>query len=54
MVSKLFGLVTLPLSLAMKLVRLPFTIMGCISKLGCLLVVFGIPVGLIVLVINLT
>ncbi len=50
---KLFGLVTLPIRLAMKLARLPVTIMSCITKLGCLLVVLGIPVGIVVLVIYL-
>ena len=50
---KLFGLVTWPISVALKLLRLPFTIMGCITKLGCLLVVAGIPAGIIALVIFL-
>ena len=54
MIFKLFGLVTLPLSLAMKLIRLPLTIMSCITKLGCLLVVIGIPAGIVVLLIYLT
>ena len=51
---KLIGLVTLPIRLALKLLRLPFTIMSCITKLGCLLVVIGIPVGIIALVIYLS
>ena len=49
----LFKLVTLPISLAFKLIRLPLTIMSCITKLGCLLVVIGIPVVIIVLIIYL-
>jgi len=28
--------------------------MSCITKLGCLLVVIGIPVGIVVLIIYLT
>ena len=51
---QLLGLVTLPLRLALKLIRLPLTIMSCITKLGCLLVVIGIPVVIIVLIIYLT
>ena len=46
---KLLGLATLPLRFAIKLMKLPFTIMSCITKLGCLLVVVGIPVLIIVL-----
>jgi len=53
MVFKLLKLVTLPVSIALKLARLPFTIMSCITKLGCLLLVVGIPVVIIVLVIKL-
>jgi len=41
----------LPISLMMKLMKLPFTIMNCITKLGCLLVVIGIPVVIIVVII---
>ncbi len=41
----------MPISLMMKLMKLPFTIMSCITKLGCLLVVIGIPVVIIVLII---
>ncbi|MCH2511706.1 MAG: hypothetical protein MK158_04505 [Dehalococcoidia bacterium] len=51
---QLLGLATLPLRLAIKLMKLPFTIMSCITKLGCLLVVIGIPVGIVVLIIYLT
>jgi len=51
---QLLGLSTLPLRLAIKLMKLPFTIMSCITKLGCLLVVIGIPVGIVVLIIYLT
>ena len=51
---KLIGLVTLPIRLALKLLRLPFTIMSCITKLGCLLVVIGIPVAIVVAVIYLS
>ncbi|MCI0900599.1 MAG: hypothetical protein J4N70_06670 [Chloroflexi bacterium] len=51
---KLIGLVTLPIRLALKLLRLPFTIMSCITKLGCLLVVIGIPVAIVVVVIYLS
>tara|TARA_B100000315_G_scaffold37023_1_gene31622 strand:+ start:20542 stop:20703 length:162 start_codon:yes stop_codon:yes gene_type:complete len=48
---KLLGLLFLPISLMMKLMKLPFTIMSCITKLGCLLVVIGIPVVIIVVII---
>ncbi|MCH7842622.1 MAG: hypothetical protein IH963_11165 [Chloroflexi bacterium] len=51
---QLLGLVTLPLRLALKLIRLPLTIMSCITKLGCLLVVIGIPVVIVVVIIYLT
>ena len=50
---KLLGLLFLPISLMMKLMKLPFTIMSCITKLGCLLVVIGIPVAIIVVIIYL-
>ncbi len=50
---KLLGLLFLPVSLIMKLMKLPFTIMSCITKLGCMLVVIGIPVVIIVLIIYL-
>ena len=42
-----------PLSFALKLVRLPFTIMSCITKLGCLLVIAGIVAGVVALLIYL-
>ena len=48
---KLLGLLFLPVSMMKKLMMLPFTIMSCITKLGCLLVVIGIPVVIIVLII---
>ena len=48
---KLLGLLFLPVSLIIKLLKLPFTIMSCITKLGCLLVVIGVPVVIIVLII---
>jgi len=51
---KLLGLLFLPISLIMKLMKLPFTIMSCITKLGCLLVVIGIPVVIVVLIITLS
>ena len=44
------GLIFLPLRFALKLLRLPFTIMGCITKLACLLVV-GIVIAIIVAVV---
>ena len=50
---QLLGLVTLPIRFAIKLLKLPFTIMSCITKLGCLLVVIGIPVGIVALIIYL-
>jgi len=49
----LFKLVTLPISLAFKLIRLPLTIMSCITKLGCLLVIGSIVAGVIALLIYL-
>ena len=48
---KLLGLLFMPISLMMKLMKLPFTIMSCITKLGCLLVVIGIPAVIIVLIV---
>jgi hypothetical protein len=51
---QLLGLVTLPLRLILKLMKLPFTIMSCITKLGCLFVVIGIPIVVIVLIIQLS
>ncbi len=51
---KLLGLLFLPISLMMKLMKLPFTIMSCITKLGCLLLVIGIPVVIVVLIIKLS
>ena len=42
-----------PLSFALKLVRLPFTIMSCITKLGCLLVIAGIVAGVVAILIYL-
>ena len=35
-----------------KLLKLPFTMVSCITKLGCLLLVIGIPVIAIVLYIK--
>ena len=49
---QLLGLATLPLRLVIKLLKLPFTIMSFITKLGCLLVVIGIPVVVIVLFVK--
>ena len=46
---KLIGLATLPLRMVIKLIKLPLTIVSCITKLGCLLVVIGIPAVIIVL-----
>ena len=46
---KLIGLATLPLRMVIKLIKLPLTIVSCITKLGCLLVVIGIPPVIIVL-----
>ena len=49
--NKLFKLITLPISLVLKLVRLPFTIMGCIAKLGCLIVVAGVVAGIVAVLV---
>lgn len=51
---KLIGLITLPLKLAIKLLKLPLTIASCITKLACLSVVIGIPVVVIGLIIYLS
>ena len=51
MMFKLLGLLFLPVSLMIKLMKLPFTIMSCITKLGCLLLVVGIPVVIILLIL---
>ncbi|NQW24452.1 MAG: hypothetical protein HQ475_13535 [SAR202 cluster bacterium] len=48
------GLVTLPISIVLKLVRLPLTIIGCVTKLGCALVIVGLPAGILVLYLYLT
>ena len=50
----MFKLLGLPLRLVLQLMKLPLTIMSCITKLGCLIVVIGIPVAIIVLIIYLT
>ena len=50
---KLFGLLTMPISLALKLIRLPLTIMSCVIKLGCMLLILGIPAVIIALIIYL-
>ena len=51
---KLIGLALFPVSLAMKLIRLPMTVASCVAKLGCLLLVFGVPAVTVVLYIYLT
>ena len=51
---QLLGLVTLPLRLVIKLMKLPFTIMSCITKLGCLIMVIGVPAVIIILIVQLT
>ena len=51
---QLLGLVTLPLRLAIKLIKLPFTIMSCITKLGCLIMVIGVPACIIILIVQLS
>ncbi len=48
----ILGLATMPLRMLTKLIKLPFTIMSCIAKLGCMLVVIGIPVLIIILYIK--
>ena len=49
----LIKMVLWPLSFALKLVRLPFTIISCITKLGCLLVIAGIVAGVVAILIYL-
>ncbi|MDA0263519.1 MAG: hypothetical protein O3A93_05175 [Chloroflexi bacterium] len=49
MMFQLVKLVMFPIRFALKLLRLPLTIMSCITKLGCLLVLLGIPLVIIVL-----
>lgn len=49
---KLFGLVTLPLRMVINLMKLPFTILSCMTKAGCLLVMAGVPVLFIVLYVK--
>ena len=49
---QLLRLATFPLRLVIKLLKLPFAIMSCITKLGCMLVVIGIPVLVIALFIK--
>lgn len=50
----LFKLLFWPIGFALKLIRLPFTIMACITKLGCLLVIGGIVAGIVALLIYVT
>jgi|TARA_B110000014_G_scaffold234255_1_gene198031 hypothetical protein len=50
---KLLGLLLMPLSLAIKLIKLPLTIAGFITKLACLSVVIGILAVIIALIIYL-
>lgn len=45
-------LAALPLRMVIKLLKLPFTIVSCITKLGCMFLVIGIPVIAIVLYIK--
>ena len=40
---QLLRLAILPVRLVIKLFKLPFTIISCVTKLGCMLVVIGIP-----------
>ena len=49
----LIKLVTWPLRFAFTLLKLPFTIMSCITKLGCMLVLAAIVAGIIAVVIYL-
>ena len=49
---QLLRLATLPVRLVIKFLKLPFTIMSCITKLGCVVVVIGIPVLVIALFIK--
>ena len=44
-------LITLPIRLVLKLVRLPFTIMGCIAKLGCLIVVAAVVAAIVAVLV---
>lgn len=46
----LFKLITSPVRLALTLIKLPLTVMGCIGKLGCLLVVAAV-IGVVVVVV---
>ncbi len=45
--KSLFKLITLPIGLVLKLIRLPFTIMSCIAKLGCLIMVAGVVAAIV-------
>ncbi len=52
----MFGLIKLlffPISFALKLIRLPFTIISCITKLGCILVIGAVVAGVIAVFIYL-
>jgi len=40
-------LITFPLGLVLKLVRMPFTIMSCIAKLGCLILVAAVVAAVV-------
>lgn len=47
----LIKLVTWPIRFAFTLMKLPFTIMSCITKLGCMLVLVAVVAGIIAVVI---
>ena len=49
----LIKLVFWPLRFAMMMMRLPLTIMSCITKLGCLLVIGGVVAGIVAVLIYL-
>ena len=49
---RLLRLAISPVRLVIKLFKLPFTIISCVTKLGCMLVVIGIPLLVIALYIK--
>jgi hypothetical protein len=45
--EKLFKLATWPTGLILKLLRLPFTIVSCVMKLGCMIMVAIVVAGIV-------
>ncbi len=44
-------MITWPIGLVLSLIRLPFTIMGCIAKVGCLIMVAVVVAAVIAVLV---